>query len=47
VILNQIDESESLAQQTNPAMLAHLLPIPPICLGYGQNDFGEILKALD
>jgi dethiobiotin synthetase len=47
VILNQVDESESLAQQTNPAMLAHLLPMPPICVAYGQNDLGEILKALD
>ena len=47
VILNQADESESLAQQTNPAMLAHLLPMPPICLAYGQTDFGEILKALE
>jgi dethiobiotin synthetase len=47
VILNQVDESESLAQQTNPAMLAHLLPMPPICLAYGQTDFGEILKAFE
>src|SRR5260370_23340297 len=47
VILNQVDESESLAQQTNPVMLAHLLPMPPICLAYGQTDFGEILKAFE
>jgi len=47
VILNQVDESESLAQQTNPAMLAHLLPMPLICLAHGETDFGEILQALD
>jgi dethiobiotin synthetase len=47
VILNQVDESESLAQQTNPDMLAHLLPMPLICLAHGQTDFGEILQALD
>jgi dethiobiotin synthetase len=46
VILNQTDDSESLAQQTNPAMLAHLLPMPPICLAYGQTDFGEVMQAL-
>jgi dethiobiotin synthetase len=46
VILNQMDEIESLAQQTNPGMLAHLLPTPPICLAYGQTDFREILQAL-
>jgi hypothetical protein len=47
VILNHVDDSESLAQQTNPGMLTHLLPIPPIRLAYGQTDFGEILKALE
>jgi dethiobiotin synthetase len=46
VILNQIDESESLAQQTNPGMLTHLLPTPPICLAYGQTDFMEVVHAL-
>ena len=46
LILNQIDPGESLAQQTNPGMLAHLLPTPPICLAYGQTDFGEVLRAL-
>jgi dethiobiotin synthetase len=46
VILNQMDENESLAQQTNPGMLAHLLPTPPICLTYGQADFGEVMRAL-
>jgi dethiobiotin synthetase len=47
VVLNQVDENESLAQQTNPAALAHLLPMPPISLAYGQTDFGEVLKALE
>ena len=47
VILNQMEESESLAQQTNPGVLAHLLPIPPICLAYGHADFKEVLRALD
>jgi dethiobiotin synthetase len=46
VILNQIDASESLAQQTNPGMLVHLLPTPPICLAHRQADFGEVIKAL-
>jgi dethiobiotin synthetase len=46
VILNQMDESESLAQQTNPGMLAHLSPVPPICLAYGQADFGEVVRSL-
>lgn len=46
VILNQMEESESLVQQTNPGMLAHLLPIPPICLAFGQTDFGEVMQAL-
>jgi dethiobiotin synthetase len=47
VVLNQVDENESLAQQTNPAALAHLLPMPPISLAYRQTDFGEVLKALE
>ena len=47
VILNHVDDGESLAQQTNPGMLTHLLPTPPICLTYGQTDFGEILEALE
>jgi len=46
VILNHVDDSESLAQQTNPGMLTHLLPTPPICLTYGQTDFGEVMQAL-
>jgi dethiobiotin synthetase len=47
VILNQIDESESLAQQTNPGILAHLLPTPPIYLDHGQTNFGEVIEALE
>ncbi len=46
VILNHVDDSESLAQQTNPGMLTHLLSAPPICLAYGQTDFGEVIRAL-
>jgi dethiobiotin synthetase len=46
VILNQMDAGESLAQQTNPKMLAQLLPISPIYLGYRQTDFGEVTRAL-
>ncbi|MGA8479658.1 MAG: dethiobiotin synthase [Chthoniobacterales bacterium] len=46
VILNHVDDSESLAQQTNPGMLTHLLSTPPICLAYGQTDFGEVMQAL-
>jgi dethiobiotin synthetase len=46
VVLNEINESESLAQQTNPGILAHLLPTPPIYLAHGQTDFGEIMQAL-
>jgi dethiobiotin synthetase len=47
VILNQIDESESLAQQTNPGILAHLLPTPPIYLDHGQTNFDEVIEALE
>jgi dethiobiotin synthetase len=46
VVLNQINESESLAEQTNPGILAHLLPAPLICLAHGQTDFGEVMQAL-
>lgn len=46
VILNQTDESESLAEQTNPGMLAHLLATPPIYLTHGQTDLGEVVQAL-
>jgi dethiobiotin synthetase len=46
VILNHVDESESLAQQTNPGMLTHLVPIPTICLAHGQTDFGEVVQVL-
>jgi dethiobiotin synthetase len=47
VILNDTDEIDSLARQTNPGMLAHLLPIPPICLAYGQTNFTEVIRALE
>jgi dethiobiotin synthetase len=47
VILNQLDKVESLAQQTNPGVLGHLSPVPPIPLAYGQSDFGEIVRTLD
>jgi dethiobiotin synthetase len=46
VILNEINESESPAQQTNPGILAQLLPTPPIYLPYGHTDFGEVMQAL-
>jgi dethiobiotin synthetase len=46
VILNQIDDSESLAAQTNPGMLTHLLSAPPIYLARGQTNFGELVQAL-
>jgi dethiobiotin synthetase len=46
VILNQVVPDESLAQQTNPGMLAHLLPVPPVCLAHGQADFGEAVRAI-
>jgi dethiobiotin synthetase len=46
MILNQLDKIESLAQQTNLSILAHLSPVPPIAVAYGQSDFGDIIRAL-
>jgi dethiobiotin synthetase len=46
VILNQMDASDSVAQQTNPGVLGHLSPVTPICVAYGQTDFGEVVEAL-
>jgi dethiobiotin synthetase len=46
VILNQMDASDSIAQQTNPGMLGHLSPMSPIWVAHGQTDFGEALRAL-
>jgi dethiobiotin synthetase len=46
LVLNEINESESLAQQTNAGILAQLLPTPPIYLAHGHTDFGEMIHAL-
>jgi dethiobiotin synthetase len=47
VILNQLDKVESLAQQTNLAILAQLSPVAPIPFAYGQTDFADIVRALE